>query len=297
MSRTPQSGTDSSPEGWQVVRRSGPLGFITRAVVEGPDGRRVEWTSRRQRKRLGVRPAGHHGGTRIGLHWGTSPTTMSWWLGALFGAGAVCFALGSVPMYFNNVVPAVTAWTFFVGSIPFTAAGYLQYREVLAEPAGIFDESRRSHGLRTLIGWKPRRIAWWACTVQLVGTVCFNVSTFAATRSDLDPDRQQSLIWVPDLAGSICFLIASWLAYTEVNPGVRPRSDRSIGWRICMVNLIGSIAFGAAAVAARYLPSTGEPANVALVNSGTFVGAICFLAGAALLPVESAQDAEEAHDR
>ena len=55
---------------------------------------------------------------------------------------------------------------------------------------------------------------------------------------------------------------------------------------------MGSIAFGASAIAARYLHSTGEIANITLVNLGTFLGAICFFVGAALLPVESSRDAE-----
>ena len=54
--------------------------------------------------------------------------------------------------------------------------------------------------------------------------------------------------------------------------------------------MAGSVAFGAAAIAARYLHTTGEIANITLVNVGTFVGALCFLAGAVLLPVESARD-------
>jgi hypothetical protein len=92
------------------------------------------------------------------------------------------------------------------------------------------------------------------------------------------------------VGGSICFLVASWLAYSEVNRGVWPRSDGSIGWRIAALNLAGSLAFGLAAIAARYLPTTGEPANIALVNAGTFLGGVCFLVGAVLLPVESARD-------
>ncbi|UYM03544.1 hypothetical protein [Solicola gregarius] len=289
--RTPPPGVTHLPEGWHVVRRSGPLGFVTHVVLERPDGRRVEWTSRRHRKALGLRPARrHHIGTRIGLGSGASSPT-SRWMGALFGIGAVCFALGSLPLYFTRVDPSVTAWTFFIGSIPFTSAAYLQYRETLAAPEGVLVDSARPGPLRTLVGWKPRRIAWWACMIQLIGTVCFNVSTFAATRSDLSVDREVHVIWTPDLAGSICFLVASWLAYTEVNPGLLPRSDRSVGWRICVLNLAGSVAFGAAAVGSRYVPSTGEPANIALVNLGTFTGAICFLLGAVLLPVESAHDA------
>ncbi|MBK9558021.1 MAG: hypothetical protein IPO44_00030 [Candidatus Microthrix sp.] len=54
---------------------------------------------------------------------------------------------------------------------------------------------------------------------------------------------------------------------------------------------MGSIAFGVSAVAARYLPTSGQPANIALVNASTFVGALCFLGGSMLLPVEAAKGA------
>jgi hypothetical protein len=211
-------------------------------------------------------------------------------MGALFGSGALCFAVGSVPVYFDNIDPAVVAGTFFGGSILFTAAAYLQYRETLTAPDSVRADASRPRGLRALIGWKAQRLDWWAAAIQLVGTLFFNVSTFAATRSDLSVDQSRHLIWTPDVFGSICFLVASWLAYSEVNRGIWPRSDRSTGWRIAVLNLGGSIAFGAAAVGARYVGSSDEPANVALVNLGTFAGAVCFLVGAALLPVESAKD-------
>jgi hypothetical protein len=42
----------------------------------------------------------------------------------------------------------------------------------------------------------------------------------------------------------------------------------------------------------RYVHSTGEIANITLVNLATFIGAVCFFVGAALLPVESSRDAD-----
>ncbi len=211
-------------------------------------------------------------------------------MGSLFGVGAFCFALGSLPPYFNRVESQIVAATFFVGSIFFTSAAALQYHETASAPTSVDPTAVHPHGIRALVGWTPRRIDWWAALIQLVGTIFFNVSTFAATRTDLSLDREKHLIWAPNIWGSICFLIASWLAYAEVNVGVWPRSDHSVGWRISALNLAGSIAFGVAAIAARYLPTTGEPANITMVNLATFVGGLCFLAGAALLPIESAED-------
>ena len=57
--------------------------------------------------------------------------------------GSLCFALGSVPLYFDTLDPAVVAGTFFVGSIFFTSAGYLQFHETLRAPGGVLAESAR----------------------------------------------------------------------------------------------------------------------------------------------------------
>jgi len=51
---------------------------------------------------------------------------------------------------------------------------------------------------------------------------------------------------------------------------------------VTTLNMVGSVAFGVSAIAAKIL-STGELRNVALANLGTFIGALCFLAGAVLL--------------
>lgn len=270
------------PEGWRVVETRGPLGFTTHAVLERPDGTRVEWTSRRHRKRLGLRGPTASRGAR--------PSASSCWVGALFAIGSACFGVASLPSYFDALSPAVVAWTFFIGSIFFTSAGYLQYHEVIHAPDGVLDPTSRRRPLEHLFGWQPHRIDFWATLVQLVGTVLFNISTFSGTRADLDVDRARHLVWAPDVYGSICFLIASWLAYGEVNRGAVPRPDGSVGWWIASLNMLGSIAFGASAIGARYVGSSGAVANITLVNLGTFLGAACFFVGAVLLPVESVRD-------
>lgn len=272
------------PEGWRVVHQSRSLGFVTRQVLQAPDGSEYEWTSRRHRKLLGLGVTGR----RLPVSGASRPSRMSWWLAALFGIGSICFATGSLPLYFDAVSPSLVAWTFFVGSVFFTSAGYLSFHETVIAPQAILAAPRRLR-LRSLVHWRPQRIDWWAGLIQLAGTIAFNVSTFAATRSALDAGQQKHLIWTPDVVGSVCFLVASMLAYAEVNRGLLPRPDHTVGWRIAALNLLGSIAFGVAAIAARYLPTTGQTANIALVNLGTFAGAVCFLVGAVLLPVESSR--------
>lgn len=280
-------GLPQVPEGWTVVRtrRAGP--FVTGAHLRRPDGRLVEWRSRAHRKRLGLgeesAPQGHRFRHR--------PSAACWWIAGLFAGGSVCFALGSLPPFFNGVAPSVVAATFFGGSILFTCASGIQYDESRAAPTSLGPDAKSRPAFRRLLGAAPDSLGWWAAAIQLVGTLLFNMSTFAAAQSSLDTQQARRLIWAPDLFGCVCFLIASWLAFIEVNSGLRPRPDGSIGWRIAALNMIGSVAFGAAAIGARYLRTSGEPANITLVNLATFAGALCFLGGSILLPVEAAAGA------
>lgn len=274
------------PEGWTVADESGLGWFRTRARVVRPDGVELDWSTRRHRK--GLAPLLEHRERLWARHVYVGATASSWWMGGLFMVGAFCFALGSLPLFFDRVDASVVAWVFFVGSVFFTSAAYLQFREAVASSTTIDPAGPRPRGLGALIGWRPHSLGWWATAVQFVGTILFNVSTFAATRDALDFDQERHLIWGPDFWGSVCFLVASWLAYVEVSPRVvnRPRGD--LGWEIAALNLAGSVAFGAAAIGARYITTTEEPANITLVNLGTFIGAVCFFVGALLLPAESA---------
>jgi hypothetical protein len=109
-----------------------------------------------------------------------------------FAFGSACFLIGPFPGYIDLVGPAADAVTFFVGSILFTAGAALQ--TLLAAP------ERRSPG--------AGRAAWWAATVQSVGTLFFNVTTYQAMHAALgDPDYDR-LVWRPDALGSICFLVS-----------------------------------------------------------------------------------------
>ena len=137
--------------------------------------------------------------------------------------------------------------------------------------------------LRKVFVWRPGQIDWWASGIQLTGTLYFNVSTGDAVRVDLTAQAAHQHVWRPDVIGSVCFLVASGMAWFEVCHGWMAWSPKSIAWQITALNLVGSVAFGVSAVAAYIVPSTGQIRNVELSNLGTFVGALCFLAGAVLL--------------
>jgi hypothetical protein len=193
-----------------------------------------------------------------------------------FIVGSVLFGLGALPFYSEAVGLRVCALTFFVGSLFFTGAAFLQYREAGATlPTG-------SHR-HTLAVWAPRNLGWLACVIQLAGTLWFNWSTANALRTNLDAALADQRVWRPDAFGSIAFLIASGLALADASGETAASRPRPRIWKIGVANMVGSVAFGVSAIASYVVPASGDVWNAELSNLGTFAGAVCFLIGAILL--------------
>jgi hypothetical protein len=177
---------------------------------------------------------------------------------------------------------------FFVGSLLFTAAAYLQYGETVNVHR---DVDRRARRLRLRpASWEPKRIDWLASAIQLAGTVCFNVSTLLAMQHGLTAKQADLRVWAPDAFGSVCFLAASALAYAEVCHRWWCVHRDSMSWWIVVLNLAGSVAFGVAAIASLVEPSTDALVNTRIANAGTSLGAVCFLIGAILLVPAARQE-------
>jgi hypothetical protein len=215
-----------------------------------------------------------------------APRRRSFWIGVLFAVGSACFVIAPFPGFVSLVGAAVDAAVFFAGSLFFTAAAALQYLEAVNADRGPAGHSAR-RGLRVFT-FEPGRIDWWAATVQLAGTLLFNLSTFGALQTGLSTAAENRVIWAPDVFGCIAFLVASGLAWVEVCGGVACRPRRELEWWIAAVNLAGSVAFGVAAVASFVVPATGSVLDLAAANFMTVVGALGFLAGALLLLREGA---------
>jgi hypothetical protein len=253
-----------------------------------PDGVVARWDSRHARKHLGA-VAG--AGASAGSTW-WAPRARGWWIAVLFAVGSLLFALGTVPAYAAAFGSRWDAATFFAGSLFFTSAGFLTYREAVdATPLapggrGTIPAARP----RKFFVLQPRRIDWWATGVQLVGTLFFNLSCGNALRLDLTAEAANQHVWKPDAYGSVCFLVASALAWFEVCHGWVAWRPRAWSWWITLVNLTGSIAFGVSAVAGYINPSSGQLNNADRANLGTFVGAVCFLVGALLLLPERTEE-------
>ncbi len=107
----------------------------------------------------------------------------------------------------------------------------------------------------------------------------FNISTFEAMRRGFDVHQTNRRVWAPNAFGSICFLLASELAYAEVCHRWVCLRARSLSWRIVALNLAGSVAFGVSAVTSLIEPSTAEPVSAAIANAGTAAGALVLPGG------------------
>lgn len=177
------------------------------------------------------------------------------WIGILFAIGSTCFLVGPFPGFVELVGSQIDAAVFFVGSLFFTSAALLQ---TLHSDGGL-DR--------------------WACVVQFVGTLFFNVTTFQAFQTGLDAVEYDRLVWTPDARGSVCFLVSSVISCVAV----RHLSHRTRDWWIAVINLAGSVAFGISAVASYVVPSTGSAIDLAAANAWTALGALCFLVGALML--------------
>jgi len=210
-------------------------------------------------------------------------------MAVLFAVGAFCFAAAAVTAQWATVSRPGVDVTFFVGSLFFTSASYLQYAEAVNAGRGtaITGRARRWRPA----SWEPRRIDWLSAFVQFIGTLLFNVSTFAAMKHGLSTRQQNARVWAPDSLGSVAFLISSELAFAEVCHRWVCVRARELQWQIVALNLLGSIAFGVAAVASLIEPASGEVVSARVANGGTALGGLCFLVAALLLMPEAAREA------
>jgi len=119
--------------------------------------------------------------------------------------------------------------------------------------------------------------------VQFAGTLWFNWSTGNALRDNLTATLADQRVWRPDALGSIAFLISSGVALRDARGGVIAGRPKPRTWKVAVINLAGSVAFGVSALAAFVLPSSGDVWNADLATLGTLVGALCFLTGAILM--------------
>ena len=210
------------------------------------------------------------------------PRRLNTAIAVLFMIGSAGFALGSTGLFAGAVSYTADAATFFVASIFFTAASFLQLVQsqspAMAPDAGDDGRSAPVH----LLAWRPRDMAWWAAVTQFPGTLYFNVTTFAAIGTTTRSVQYDAVVWKPDFYGSILFIVASVFGILAVGRLLAWR-PRDAGWRIAWLNMLGSVFFMASAVAAFVVPDATAPVDVQVDDRGTWAGAVCFFVAALLV--------------
>jgi hypothetical protein len=186
-----------------------------------------------------------------------------------FAIGSLCFLAGALPSYAAWAGAVGTNLTFFVGSIFFTAAALIQL---------VLSGRRPPRGDT----YRADRADWWAAAIQFAGTLLFNVSTIAALAAAIARPDAVGVGWRPDAWGSIAFLVSSTLAVVATKDRGRLWDPDARTWHGTWLNLAGSVAFGASAVGAYVLPSTGDLVSEYWANLGTALGAVCFFVAALL---------------
>ena len=264
-----------------LIRAQGAGPFRTLRHFSSDSGLRI-WKARDHRKGLGNTSA---------------PKTVfqsllfNLLIGSGFAIGALLFSVGAglslAPSYAQvlSVTQNQINLVFLVGSVFFTCAAYLQLiQSANAPPLSKTTEPSRS---LVLIGWRPDDPGWLSSITQFAGTLLFNVNTFDAWLGGGGWLRQDSLIWAPDLVGSVLFLIAGYLALVETCHNWWSWEPGSLAWWIVMINFVGCVAFMISAIFA-FVPPTGPSATIIALSTGfTLVGSLGFLIGAALSGPES----------
>jgi hypothetical protein len=203
-------------------------------------------------------------------------------IAALFMIGSFGFALGCVSIYAAAVGPTADAVTFFVSSIFFTSASFWQLVQSQTPAAAATGSARDGERQRVrFLAWLPHDRAWFAASAQFPGTLFFNGTTFWAITIAASDSQYDKVVWRPDFYGSILFLVSSALAILALGRVFTWR-PRQAAWWCAWLNMIGSIAFMASAIAAFVIPRTGSAVDLTLADKGTLVGALCFFAGALL---------------
>lgn len=186
-----------------------------------------------------------------------------------FAVGSACFFVGALPWYVEWLGVVAANLTFFIGSIFFTLAGFIQ----------LSLSGRKTPHARMN---RADRADWWAAAIQFAGTLLFTISTGAALAAAIARPDAVGVGWRPDAWGSIAFLVSSTLAVVATKDRGRLWDPDARTWHGTWLNLAGSVAFGASAVGAYVIPETGDFVSEFWANLGTALGAVCFFVAALL---------------
>ena len=265
------------PRHWQHVARREFGRFITEIELIDGAGRHILWNARRHRKGLGPFSDRKRARTRTFTQHLNRPIALLFIVGAsLFFAGSLMSLLGADSAFREDGV-------FFVGSIFFTAAAYVQYLQSINNSEDV--HLANADGRWRPWAWQPDRIDFWVTATQFLGALFFNFNTYDSFASHTKAEELLS-VWIPDIIGSILFMISGSLSVVEFNtrPIFWPRS--SLQSAITVVNFWGCVFFMGSALLAlgAILVPGGISGNLSLAL--TAAGAAAFFASSTLMLFE-----------
>lgn len=192
--------------------------------------------------------------------WVWQPQKMLWWVATLFMIGASLFALGCVMALRDVTNDFAMRTVFFTGSLFFTSAAYCELRLTsLANPV--------EHA---------------SAISQFIGTLLFNANTFDSF-FDLRWFVSDTLVWSPNIFGSIMFLISAALVMLHICKRWWSWNFRSLVWWNAVINYAGCVAFMISAILSFTLPAPLSGYYDTLATVFTLIGALCFFVGAYMM--------------
>ena len=266
------------PESWERTGLRGIGRFVTELELIDETGQHILWNARRHRKGLGPFTNSARAEAESLTQHLNRPIALRFIIGAsLFFIAATLSLLNVGSTFTQNLI-------YFVGSIFFTLAGYLQYFQSINNSEDIHLRSP-SKPWRWW-AWQPSRIDFWVVSSQLLGTLFFNFNTFDAFLSHtLESDLIS--IGMPDILGSILFLISGTFGVIEFNHHIIFWPKRSRQSSITIINFWGCILFmGSAILAPVVFLSPSEWSTLASVGM-TAAGALAFLISSTLMLSEN----------
>ncbi|MEM1368972.1 MAG: hypothetical protein AAGG02_13345 [Cyanobacteria bacterium P01_H01_bin.15] len=127
-----------------------------------------------------------------------------------------------------------------------------------------------------------------SCAAQFIGTLLFNINTFDVLLPALTWFQQNLLIWLPNILGSVLFLLSGYSAFIETchaHWGCRPRN---LSWWVVFINFLGCMAFMISALFS-FVPAKSPSFDAVTISvSFTLWGALCFFVGSLLMWPETA---------
>jgi hypothetical protein len=198
-----------------------------------------------------------------------APSDSGWWIAITFIVGSILFGFGAIfplipgfPFEIINVVYLVGSSLYLVGA----GIQAVQGRRMKINDRGDAKDVR-AFANRNSQG----------AFIQAFGAILFQTSMTGAFIRSLSIAQQEKIIWVPDLFGALCFLIASWMFFTLRYP-IQHRQDNGRSAReLAMMNIVGSAFFVISALGAYIVPLTDQAIYPRIANLGTLAGALLFL--------------------